>query len=48
MDDDGSARRSAREVVLTRVAGEADANSPTPFFAAPFAAAAAVVARRAS
>jgi hypothetical protein len=36
-DDD--ARREARELVLTRIAGDAAANSSTPFFAPPFDAA---------
>jgi hypothetical protein len=45
MRDDGSARRKARKAVLTRIAGDAGANSPTPFFATPFAA---VAARQAS
>jgi hypothetical protein len=32
MHDDAAARREARKLALTRVAGDADANSPTPFF----------------
>jgi hypothetical protein len=32
MHNDGAARREARKLVLTRVAGDADANSPTSFF----------------
>jgi hypothetical protein len=39
MYDDDSARREARKLVLTRVAGDAGANSPTPFFDTPFGAA---------
>jgi hypothetical protein len=39
MDDDDSARRDARRLVLTYGAGDASANSPTPFFGKPFGAA---------
>ncbi|MGA2494612.1 MAG: hypothetical protein ABSF67_16970 [Roseiarcus sp.] len=34
MHNDAAARREARKMVLTRVAGDAGANSPTPFFGA--------------
>jgi len=32
MHDDDATRREARRLVLTRAAGDAAANSPTPFF----------------
>jgi hypothetical protein len=39
MHDDDAARRKARKLGLTRVAGDAGADSPTPFFDTPFGAA---------
>jgi len=49
MHDDEAARRDARRLVLTRAAGDAGANSPTPVFRAPFGASIArALARRAS
>jgi hypothetical protein len=39
MYDDAAARREARKLVLTRIAGDAAANSTTPSFAASFDAA---------